>query len=161
MAKFKVGDKVKICKCEPIDVHPYWIDRMDRYIGDIATVESISPYGNYRLENIAYNWRENWLEHVKFTRDDIREFDIVELEDGRLLQVIHDCMYDNLSLSGYDLNNWGENLKHNFSDTTPIVKVYRPADSIPTDKEKWKDLPVVWEREPEAKEMTVEEISWL
>lgn len=159
MAKFKVGDKVKICKREPIDVFPKWIDYMDEYIGDIATVERITQNGHYQLENILYKWHENWLEHAEFTRDDIREFDIVELKNGRLLQVIHDCVYDNLSLSGYSLNDWEDNLKHYALNERNIVKVYRPADSIPTDIDKWKDLPVVWEREPEVKEMTVEEIS--
>ena len=164
MSKFKVGDKVRIVK--KVDGNygaALWVLPMDKTIGNIGTVIEITPKGEntfYKVdvENESWNYWEDSLRKVEFTCDDIREFDIVELDNGQLLQIIYDCAYENLSISGYTIEDWDKSLKNRVLPERNIVKVYRPTNSIPTDRSKWKDLPMIWDRE-EVKELTVAEIS--
>ena len=55
MAKYKVGDKVKV-KDDPIDVGPGWVMGMDEMLGKIVTIRKITSNGGYRIEGSYYEW---------------------------------------------------------------------------------------------------------
>lgn len=157
----KVGDRVRILdgRKNP-NIDPKWVDGMDKYIGEIRTVKNIGGTGDFSLEGISYFFAEEWLAPADdFTKDDLKEFDIVEFRNGRQALITMDIAMGCLEADGFSLKTWNDDLKDNTgADIYDIMKVYRPTDNIPTDKSKWKDLPVVYER-MEVKEMTVEEIS--
>lgn len=159
--RIKVGDRVRILdgRKNP-NIHPKWVDGMDELIGEIRTVKSIDRAGNYSLEGISYFFGKEWLASADdFTKADLKEFDIVEFRNGRQALITMNIAMGGLEADGFSFRTWNDDLKDNTgADIYDIMKVYRPTDNIPTDKSKWKDLPVVYER-TEVKEMTVEEIS--
>lgn len=66
MAKFKVGDKVKILDGSMFSNYTGgWAYGMCRYIGQVATIESITPVRGYFLKEFPYEWDERGLELVK------------------------------------------------------------------------------------------------
>lgn len=161
-ALFNVGDKVRVARADGT-----FVPEMREYIGKIYTIESVesSPNceGRYTLEECGvpcrYIFLESALEKVEFTKDDLREFDIVELRNGNKTWVVKDIILGRLGIGGFSVDTWDDDLKDNTgSSRYDIMKVYRPTDSIPTDKSKWEDLPLIYKR-TEVKEMTVEEIS--
>lgn len=158
MSKFKVGDRVRILdgRENPND-HISWVDEMDEYIGTVHTVERVFSY-SYGLSNTAYRFAEEWLAPAKFMKFDLKEFDIVEFRNGDKTWVLKDIVLGRLGIGGFSVDTWKDDLIDRSAHGYDIMKVYRPTDSIPTDKSKWIDLPVVYER-TEVKEMTVEEIS--
>lgn len=158
MNKFEVGDRVRILdgRNNP-DIHPMWLAGMNEYIGEVCTVECVNSCA-YGLSNIGYMFAEEWLAPAEFTKDDLKEFDIVEFRNGRQACVVNDYVFGQLSIGGFSAVTWLDDLTDRGTDIYDIMKVYRPTDSLPLDKSKWKDLPVVYER-TEVKEMTVEEIS--
>ena len=163
MSKFKVGDKVRILdgRNKPIfrsTWAPTWVGGMDEYIGEVRTVKHIDGIGDYSLEGIYYSFAEEWLAPAEFTKYDFKEFDVVEFRNGNKALVINDIILGELSIGGFDLANWTDDLKDKYTDKYDIMKIYRPIGSIPTDRSKWKDLSVIYKR-TEVKEMTVEEIS--
>lgn len=158
--RIKVGDRVRILdgRKKP-DKYVFWVEGMNKYIGEVCTVKHIYEAGGCSLEGIRYSFAEEWLAPAEFTKNDIREFDIVEFRNGDKTWVGKHIALGGLSVGGFSIDTWGDDLKDNTcSPQYDIMKVYRPTDNIPTDKSKWKDLPVVYER-TEVKEMTVEEIS--
>lgn len=161
MSKFKVGDRVRILdgRKNP-NIHPKWVDGMDELIGEIRTVKSIDRAGNYSLEGISYFFGKEWLASADdFTKADLKEFDIVEFRDGEKVLITMSIVFGKLVIGGFTVDTWDDDLKDNTGlSQYDIMKVYRPTDSLPLDKSKWKDLPVVYER-TEVKEMTVKEIS--
>lgn len=161
MSKFKIGDRVRILdgRKNP-DIYPKWTKGMDELIGEVRTVKHINGIGGYSLEGIGYFFAEEWLAPADdFTKADLKEFDIVEFRNGRQALITMDIGFVNLIVCGFTFGTWNNDLKDNTGvDKYDIMKVYRPTDNIPTDKSKWKDLPLIYER-TEVKEMTVEEIS--
>ena len=159
MSKFKIGDRVRILDGrENPDNHVSWLEGMDEYIGTVHTVERVFSY-SYGLSNTAYRFADEWLAPAgEFTKDDLREFDIVEFRNGDKTWVLKDIVLGRLGIGGFSVDTWKDDLIDRSAHGYDIMKVYRPTDNIPTDKSKWKDLPVVYER-TEVKEMTVEEIS--
>lgn len=155
----KVGDTVRILdgRNNP-NIHPKWVEGMDKYIGEVRTVKHINGIGDYSLEGISYFFAEEWLAPAEFTKADLKEFDIVELRNGSKTCVVNDIALGELSIGCFSADTWKDDLTDKGTDKYDIMKVYRPTGNIPTDKSKWKDLPVVYER-TEVKEMTVEEIS--
>lgn len=156
----KVGDKVRILdgRNNP-DIHPCWVEEMDELIGTVHIVDLVRK-DSYGLYDTEYLFAEEWLAPADdFTKADLKEFDIVEFRNGRQALITMDIGFVNLVVCGFTFGTWNNDLKDNAGvDKYDIMKVYRPTDSLPTDKSKWKDLPVVYER-TEVKEMTVEEIS--
>lgn len=155
----KVGDRVRILdgRKKP-DIFPKWVEEMDELIGTVHTVEHVFKY-SYGLSNTEYFFAEEWLAPADdFTKADLKEFDIVELRNGSKTCVVNDIALGQLSIGCFSVDTWKDDLTDKGTDKYDIMKVYRPTDSIPTDRSKWKDLPVVYER-TEVKEMTVEEIS--
>lgn len=157
MSKFKVGDKVRICKCEPVNVWPHWIEKiMDKYVGEIVTISEIIDEVGYDVEENCWTWHENWLEPVNFTLNDVKEFDIFELQDGRMFLVTYDWVVNDLAAGGYPLGDWNDKFI-GIGPESNVVKIYRPTESVPINRDEWESLPIIWETEP--KEMTLEEIS--
>lgn len=158
--RIKVGDRVRILdgRNKPSE-NIYWVNEMDKYIGEVRTVKYIDRDGTFSLEGIGYFFVEKWLAPAEFTKADLKEFDVVEFRDSSKALVTKDAFMDDLEADGFSFRTWNDDLKDNtHTDKYDIMKVYRPTDSLPLDKSKWKDLPVVYER-TEVKEMTVEEIS--
>lgn len=154
----KVGDKVRILdgRNNP-NIYPTWMDGMDEYIGTVHTVERVFNDA-YELSDTNYFFAEEWLAPAEFMKCDLKEFDIVEFRNGSKAFVVNDIALGELSIGCFSIGTWLDDLTDKGTDIYDIMKVYRPTDNIPTDKSKWKDLPVVYER-TEVKEMTVEEIS--
>lgn len=156
----KVGDRVRILdgRNNP-NIYSAWVEGMNEFIGTVHTVEH-AHRECYELSDTNYFFAEEWLAPADdFTKADLRELDIVEFRNGRQALITMDIGFVNLVVCGFTFGTWNNDLKDNTGvDKYDIMKVYRPTDSLPLDKSKWKDLPVVYER-TEVKEMTVEEIS--
>ena len=156
----KVGDRVRILDgSNNPNVHPKWVEEMDELIGEIRTVEHVFN-DSCELSETHYFFAEEWLAPADdFTKADLKEFDIVEFRNGRQALITMNIAMGVLEADGFSFRTWNDDLKDNTgADIYDIMKVYRPIDNIPTDRSKWKDLPLIYER-TEVKEMTVEEIS--
>ena len=160
MPKFKIGDRVNI-KSELLD---YWSSVWNTPIEKkIFTIKNINKDGLYEVKENEWFWGEKLFEYADFCRDDIREFDIVELESG-YIGIVQKKINGDLCLSGIRINMWKENMRGCYEEHN-IIRVYRPVDSIPTTKDEWKKLPIIWERasnvkfKTKAREMTIKEIS--
>ena len=67
MSRFEIGDKVRVIpRNEAIDIYksPKYIEHMEKYGGQVATIESrISTRGWYVLDICPnYKWHGKWLE---------------------------------------------------------------------------------------------------
>lgn len=63
MAKYKVGDKVKV-KDHPIDVGPGWVESMNKMLGKIVTIREVTPEGLYRIKDSYYTWWDEMFEDL-------------------------------------------------------------------------------------------------
>lgn len=63
MAKYKVGDKVRV-KDHPIDVGPGWDESMDEMLGKIVTIREVMSVGWYRIEDSYYIWCDEMFEDM-------------------------------------------------------------------------------------------------
>lgn len=63
MAKYKVGDKVKV-KDYPINVGPGWVESMDKMLGKIVKIREVTPEGLYRIEDSYYRWWDEMFEDL-------------------------------------------------------------------------------------------------
>ena len=160
MSKFKIGDRVRILDGRHDNSRLCWVDGMNKYIGEVHIVKCVDGAAYYELEGLDYLFADEWLAPAgEFTKDDLREFDIVEFRNDEKVLITMSIVLGRLGIGGFSVDTWDDDLKDNTGlSQYDIMKVYRPTDNIPTDKSKWKDLPVVYER-TEVKEMTVEEIS--
>lgn len=65
MAKFKVGDRVRVLDGSKIECYAgNWVEPMKEYVGNIYTVAKIQPSGSYRLKDIPFIYDERGLERV-------------------------------------------------------------------------------------------------
>lgn len=66
MAKFKVGDRVRVLDGSKIEGYAgNWVSCMDKYVGEIHTVAKIHPGGSYQLKDIPFVYDERGLERVE------------------------------------------------------------------------------------------------
>ena len=63
MAKYKIGDKVKV-KDHPIDVGPGWVEGMDGMLGKIVKIRKVTSSGCYRIEGSYYEWCNEMFEDM-------------------------------------------------------------------------------------------------
>lgn len=114
--KFKVGDKVKVVKCNVSGEHCKNINK----ISTITRVEKDVPYP-YRLKDLYEVFREDELELVQekqFTKADLKDGDKCTLKNGQVIFVD--------KTSDYGFSNINKQLKY-FNDDVSIVKVERPV----------------------------------
>ncbi len=114
--KFKIGDKVKVVKCEILGECCENINK----ISTITQVEKDVPYP-YMLKDLDEVFREDELELVQekqFTKADLKDGDKCTLKNGQVIFVD--------KTSNYGFSNINEQLKY-FNDDVSIVKVERPV----------------------------------
>ena len=114
--KFKIGDKVKVVKCEILGECCENINK----ISTITQVEKDVPYP-YMLKDLDEVFREDELELVQekqFTKADLKDGDKCTLKNGQVIFVD--------KTSDYGFSNINEQLKY-FNDDVSIIKVERPV----------------------------------
>lgn len=169
MAKFKVGDKVRVVST----AHSPGIHNRDHFIGKTLTIKSVNPNGtswnpdgHYGFGGDAsiYVFYDNELELVYFTKADLKDGMVVEYRKGKRRLVFNGTF---TGIDGYlELSDFNDDLMYTADLTLcdsrdyDIVKVYdiKFVGKIP-DIFDIHNLELIWERpEEEYKEMTVEEI---
>ena len=174
MAKFKVGDKVKIredLKCTKYKSNDgtglVAIDYMVKHRGEIHTIVGDSGYlGNWRLDGLNCSWSDDMLEAYEFTKADLKDGMVVEFRNNPR------CPY--MMVVGDELrgpNGWCDLADYN--DDLKCVSIFKSTsndltiDKVYTSNAKRLDatfnpkyFELVWDRpcEIEYIEMTVEEI---
>lgn len=119
--KFKVGDKVKVVKCEILGEFCRNINK----ISTITQVEKDVPYP-YRLKDLDEAFSEDEIELVRkerFTKADLKDGDKCTLKNG---QVIFFNKDSSRQRTLYAFDNLDKNFKHTINDDVSIVKVERP-----------------------------------
>lgn len=171
MAKFKVGDRVRVKKdLVPGDYHRpnicdgylYFSPNMSEYKGCIYIIESVDSKGDYTLEGVKY-WLfcDAMLEpYDKFTKADLKDGMVVEYANGKR----------RLFCNGIFMGKWQYSELREFDDNLHCVvpgrekectinKVYTSIGRCFNSVCENGNLTLIWERpEEEYKEMTVEEI---
>jgi hypothetical protein len=150
MAKFKVGDKVRVNK-----------NISDTPEKDMYTIKDVQ--GNRHL-GMAYNIGtsfivyESEIELVKFTKQNLKDGMVVKLRNGRKYFVCDNLLMGQSSF--IDLNAFNNELEQLGSDEFDIVGVYKTKGHQFNNVFFDANLTLLWERreEPKYKEMTVEEI---
>lgn len=156
MSKFKVGDKVRIIKS----------NRLPGCVGDIVEIKSVNPNAPY-LDKPHYGvgrvfvCLEDELELAPFNKSDLKDGMVLEYRNGSREMVFGSRSID---MNGWhNLEQYSESLtdeRYHFPNHN-IDKVYKVNNNtIHNFKDVFKDeyLELIWEREPDYKEMTVEEI---
>lgn len=112
--KFKVGDKVKVVKC---NIHSN-CENINK-ISKIIKIENFATYPYY-LEDCVEPFKSEELELVKkqFTKADLKHGDKCTLKNGQVI------FFD--KTSNYSFNSIDEQLRY-FNDDVSIVKVERPV----------------------------------
>lgn len=131
MAKYKIGDKVRIKKVEECDGSLTWNHNgeMDHWCGQIMTIREIDPDGDYRMEedinenNGGWFWKEEWLEPITyFTKDDLKTGMTVTTRDGEIFAVYGEHL---LVLDGFEpIHNYYIDLTHWNNSSFDIVEVH-------------------------------------
>lgn len=119
--KFKIGDKVKVVKCEILGECCENINK----ISTITQVEKDVPYP-YMLKDLDEVFREDELELVQekqFTKADLKDGDKCTLKNG---QVIFFNKDSSRQRTLYAFDNLDKNFKYTINDDVSIVKVERP-----------------------------------
>ncbi len=114
--KFRIGDKVKVVKCNISGEHCKNINK----ISTITRVEKDVHYP-YMLKGVAEVFSEDELELVRkkrFTKADLKDGDKCTLKNGQVIFVD--------KTSNYSFSSIDEQLKY-FNDDVSIVKVERPV----------------------------------
>ena len=160
MAKFKVGDRVRVVK---ITSNP----QKKKYIGAICTIKNIDPNGKnaytvphyqMREDSIMYIFLENELELISFTKSDLKDGMVIECHDTTRRMIMGD------NISGHStfvkLGDFTNTLEHKKFRELTIDKVYKSTATTLNDYFANKYLTLIWERPKEEpiKEMTVAEI---
>lgn len=165
MAKFKVGDKVRVkdVKVDTYDDGCWFVDDMEKYIGKTLTIKDIERYGShewYHVNENDWSWTDAWLRpYSEFTKADLKDGMVVEYRNGKRRMVLGDIFTKDgfVNISEYD-----DNLIHNdifgWNPDLDIVKVYKSSARVLPEWFKDCYLTLVWERGEEHKEMTVAEI---
>lgn len=167
MAKFKVGDKVRVKKNLHVGESYHGVcfcGDMKPYLGKILTIALVDSDGDYHVMETGNFWSDGMFEStpVQFTKADLKDGMVVETRESynnrylvlgdRLVQGGNFIYLDSCT---DDLKETNNNSKFN------IDKIYKPFNLCRIENI-FKDsyLELIWERPEEEthKEMTVEEI---
>lgn len=165
MAKFNVGDKLRVISKETMRSHngAYYMSgsttgediltSMTKYCGEVVTVSEYTTNGTYSIEEDGKNW--NWTDEMfegkiepQFSKSDLKNGMRVEFEDGAKC-----LMFDGKMLRFLDGRYWTDicNYDENLNNLKPsvgfkIVKVY-DVPSNPSNILKSYELgELLWER---------------
>ena len=165
--KYKVGDKVRIVKEKP---ERNWNSegRMDKWLGEIMTIESVLDFNYYKMKEDEGMWF--WEDHMIEGRAEMKKSDLIagrhvveirngdkylifDSEDGKFMYQVDGGF---MNLEGYD----EDMLKINKNKSYDIMKVFEVKTICNCGGLNRKDnryLTLIWERE-EPKEMTMAEL---
>lgn len=163
MAKFKVGDKVRVKKDLVVD-HMYgcehFVSNMCCMLGETVTIEQVDPIScQYRIKEHGYWWTDEMLEDsIVFTKADLKDGMVVENKGGHRRLVIGNKLmgkYDFINFANYN-----DDLKHITHPEFTIDAVYNTKANVLNSVFDDHNLEVIWTRpcEIEYVETTVEEI---
>lgn len=151
---FKIGDKVKVID-KPSKIENFAggsFVEMDDFAGEIFTIENIRNGNKVDVEENCWTWDIRAFKHIVERKSDLKVGDIVTLRNGEKLVLLSgDELTDldrNVDNDVTDLDDFNDDLERPTNSNYDIVKIER-ATSLFT----------VFEKEVEAREMTVEEIS--
>ena len=114
MAKYKVGDKVRV-KDHPVDVGPGWTMDMDKMLGKIVTISTVTSRGWYRLEDSYYTWCDEMFEGLAQTTGN----EVIDLFMKKLgVEVDEEFEIKGSSFNPYHFNKQGK-LFDNMFDERP------------------------------------------
>ena len=160
MAKFKVGDKVRISKHAQSNENTHFAPSMKDYKGDVVTIAKSFGKDPVRYEIKedfgSWVWDESWLEPAGFTKADLKDGMVVEAKDGRRRLVIGKKFMGQSTWT--EFNNYTDDLKNRINSDFDIEKVYKSSGNKFDTVFKDHFLTLIWEREEAYKEMTVAEI---
>lgn len=164
MAKFKVGEKVRVKKDAKSIPGLIFMSEMKRFLGQKVTIRSVLENDEYYIEedttcDHGWFWHESWLEPVEFTKADLEGGMVVELRNGERLLVTREYWVGNYRC--FDRIIFSDDLTHKNDEKLDVIKVFRVRDprclvEVFDDR----TLGLIWERkeEPDFTEMTVAEI---
>ena len=169
MAKFKVGDKVRVRTGLEVD-REYndgctFVDDMVPHMGNTATITSAWDYrgeARYKINTNRWTWTDNMLELVEsvvFAKADLKDGMVVEIRKGHRYILLNGKLVNNKGSFNFsdikdDLTD--KDLPESFS----IDKVYISRAIVLKHLFESSSLELIWERPKEepVKEMTVAEI---
>jgi len=165
MAKYKVGDKVRIKRVKECNTFQCWNlnGEMDHWCGQIMTIRAINPVGDYKMEedfnennNRGWFWKEEWLEPITyFIKDDLKTGMTVTTRDGEIFVVYGEHL---LVLDGVEpIGNYRTDLTHCNLSYFDIVEVHDFNKNVTSLKDILCDLgKLIWKRKKE-REISSEE----
>lgn len=161
MAKFKVGDKVKVVKRAKRSMAP----GKEKHIGQIFQITGVCERDSfpYTFTNVNYAWCDEELAYVEFTKADLKDGMVVEIKERTLSEKYFLVLGDVLlgRRGSLDINRYNDDLtRMNGEDNLDIIKVYKTNAKFLGKIISEEHLEVIWERPKEepVKEMTIEEI---
>lgn len=173
MAKFKVGDKVRIKPVSEIkeSQHVYFLDAMREYAGSdtIHVVIMVDDHGMVRLENIRWRWDPKWLEPVYEEQKILPGYVVKRYYENcdselYLATMVKKPDRDSASVCIANASGWdsAECKSDVLYDSIVRVEVYGYATSgvsAVTRSTEGRELLWTWERDkPAPKKMTVKEV---
>lgn len=174
MAKFKVGDKVRVRK-DLVAGERYARNSghncvegllcgssMPNLGGEVLTISAIDTHrGVYQVSEYFYMWCDEMLEPAEFTKADLKDGMVVEFRNGDRHLVLNGIF---MAEDGWmPISDYQDNLINQpgmLSENYDIMKVYTSSSKILKSYfDNWR-LTLIWERKEEepVKEMTVAEI---
>lgn len=162
MAKFKVGDKVKVTNRRIEHDYRTSIIQGSEYIISSVNPVKFNSHTHYGVENacgwIVYEDEITLVEHAPLTKSDLKDGMVIENREGTILLLVGDVLMNSNQYM------WSTTIKddltHKIFRDLDIVKVYTTSGNTFSTVLNESNLTLIWERkeEPSHKEMTVEEI---
>ena len=132
MAKYKVGDKVRIKCVKECNTFQGWNrnEGMDHWCRQIMVIRAIDPVGDYKMEedfnennNRGWFWKEEWLEPITyFTKDELKTGMTVTTRDSEIFVVYGEHL---LAIDGFEsIHNYYIDLTHCDDSYFDIVEVH-------------------------------------
>ena len=160
MAKFKVGDKVRVR--EDLEYGKIYngiafVGSKTEQVGRIFTIERVDEEDDtYVVVEYCGRWGEDMLESAAFSKSDLKDGMVVDIRNGNRYIVINDGLRRNDTWLA--INPYLDDLTRKKTKEYDVMKVYTTVGN--TLEYMFDDLflKLVWERPEEYIEMTVAEI---